>query len=587
MPDRVPPSAASCGAKLQPGLDNLSPIPNPRSCPFLQQVEVGIWAFDESGRTTYVNPRMAALIGRAAEELLGKRLEDFVAGSIDPERRRLHDEALRRGECAEETLQLRASDGRQLTARLALTPQFDDDSRYRGFLVVVLDISEQVELQSRLRDSERHLRAFFDGAGVIVGIGDSKGRWTEVNQQAVLAFGYPHEELIGRSVIELTHPDDREHTLRLFEQLKGGKIEGYRLEKRYLRKDGSCFWVDVAARAVRGPEDSAELFVAVATDITERKRVEAALRASNQRIAAILESISDGFFALDENMVVSYFNPAAERALGRSAEDVLGRHVFLEAFPEARQSVFEEQYSKALRERIALEFEAYFGVAPYENWYHVWVSPMADGISVFFEVTTERKRAQAEREAVQQRLLQLEREAKERAESELETLRAELVRKTQLATIGQLSASIAHELRNPLGTVRNATYLLKRRMGGEQRQLQEYVEIIERETAAADAIITELVAMSRGQPPNCRRVPLRSVAEQAWQRIASPDKVAWQLDGEASDCELYVDPAQFEQVLRNIFLNALQAMGSEGLIRISAARFPGHIDITIADTGPG
>ncbi|MFZ5832797.1 MAG: sensor histidine kinase, partial [Planctomycetota bacterium] len=56
---------------------------------------------------------------------------------------------------------------------------------------------------------------------------------------------------------------------------------------------------------------------------------------------------------------------------------------------------------------------------------------------------------------------------------------------------------------------------------------------------------------------------------------------------EASDCELYVDPAQFEQVLRNIFLNALQAMGSEGLIRISAARSPGHIDITIADTGPG
>jgi len=74
---------------------------------------------------------------------------------------------------------------------------------------------------------------------------------------------------------------------------------------------------------------------------------------------------------------------------------VLGRQLF-EAFPEARGSIFEEKYRQGLRERDFLTFETYFEVEPYRNWYHVRVYPWKDGISVFFQVTTQRKQAEEE-----------------------------------------------------------------------------------------------------------------------------------------------------------------------------------------------
>jgi PAS domain S-box-containing protein len=106
-----------------------------------------------------------------------------------------------------------------------------------------------------------------------------------------------------------------------------------------------------------------------------------------------MESISDGFFALDKDLSVTYFNAAASRLLGRKREEVLGRKLF-DAFPEARGSVFEERYTQALQDRTAVAFETYFGGKPYVNWYDVRVFPFEEGISVFFQVITERKQTE-------------------------------------------------------------------------------------------------------------------------------------------------------------------------------------------------
>jgi PAS domain S-box-containing protein len=139
-----------------------------------------------------------------------------------------------------------------------------------------------------------------------------------------------------------------------------------------------------------------------AIDITKRKNSEEELRKTGTRLKAIMESISDGFFALDQDMIVTYFNAAASNLLGRSKSDVLGKKL-LDAFPEAIGSIFEEKYTSTLREKKFTAFETYFGVKPYENWYDVRVYPFEQGISVFFQVTTERKKAE-------QALLESERE---------------------------------------------------------------------------------------------------------------------------------------------------------------------------------
>jgi len=119
------------------------------------------------------------------------------------------------------------------------------------------------------------------------------------------------------------------------------------------------------------------------------------LAISAAELEETLEITDDGFFWLDESFIVTRFNAAAERCLGRTRDEVIGRNLF-DAFPEARGSIFEEQYTRALRDKTPLRFETYFGIKPYANWYDVRVYPISGGLSVFFKVTTQFRLAAAQ-----------------------------------------------------------------------------------------------------------------------------------------------------------------------------------------------
>lgn len=128
------------------------------------------------------------------------------------------------------------------------------------------------------------------------------------------------------------------------------------------------------------------------------------MKESELKFRTTVESISDGFFILEGNdLIISYFNHAAEKLLNKNADEVLQKPIF-EAFPEAVGSIFEEKYRKAFSEKGSLQFETYFGVEPFINWYEVRVYPGKDKISVFFQVISERKLAEEQLNAAYQQL---------------------------------------------------------------------------------------------------------------------------------------------------------------------------------------
>jgi len=119
---------------------------------------------------------------------------------------------------------------------------------------------------------------------------------------------------------------------------------------------------------------------------------EALLQEANEQVSNILENMSDGFFFLDSKLIVRYFNKAAGQLLDRKNEDMVGYSLFDEVFPESKGSIFEKRFIKTLKDKRAISFEAYF--KPCENWYEVRVHPYGEGISVFFQITTERREAE-------------------------------------------------------------------------------------------------------------------------------------------------------------------------------------------------
>jgi PAS domain S-box-containing protein len=129
-----------------------------------------------------------------------------------------------------------------------------------------------------------------------------------------------------------------------------------------------------------------------ASDSEDRTR---AAPPGEESLLEILETVSDGFFLLDDQLVLTYMNGPAARHLGVSPDKVIGRPLF-DAFPEARGSVFEEKYREALRTRNFVRFETAFEIPPYFNWYEVQVHPRSEGLAVVFRVTTEQRRAERE-----------------------------------------------------------------------------------------------------------------------------------------------------------------------------------------------
>jgi len=195
-------------------------------------------------------------------------------------------------------------------------------------------------------------------------------------------------DLNGTEVCLRLRADPASNTLPVL-YLSANRITSqHRIEGLDSGADGYLVW----------PVDPRELLAWVRTLLRVR-HTEQALRAANIDLQQTLESISDAFLALDDDWRVVYFNAAAEWALGRGREQVLGQSL-LDSFPEVRGSAFETNSAEALRDRQPRIFETFFERPPYTHWYEVRIYPREPGISVYFQVITARKQAEAERETL-------------------------------------------------------------------------------------------------------------------------------------------------------------------------------------------
>lgn len=303
---------------------------------------------------------------------------------------------------------------------------------------------------------------------------------------------------------------------------------------------------------------------------------------------AVLDQAGEGFVAIDPQLTVTFFNRTAANLLHRDAKDVLGKHLFDEAFPEGKGSVVEKNCQAALSEQRTIAFETYFSTAPYANWFEVRLHPAPHGLSAFFQIITPQREAEeaARKSEEQLRLLtELQQHENEMVQAQLARVQDRLVRQTRLATLGQVSGSVAHELRNPLGLIRNALYMLRRQFPAEVERCARLLTIIDDATADADRTITELVAMSRGEPPSKQVVDLKTVFHQTQANYRRAARLRWEWQAEPEPFLVEIDPSQFEQVFRNLASNSIEA--SARTIQVQACRTAAGDEIIVSDDGTG
>ena len=261
------------------------------------------------------------------------------------------------------------------------------------------EIEQKQRLQKELESSEEKYRTVADFAYDWEYWINPEGRFVYVSPSCERVTGYKPTEFVANPnlLLDIMLDEDR----LIFKQHVGRHLSNadshkeWAIDFRILHKNGEIKWIAHVSQAVYDKEKQFLGMRASNRDITERKYLERERTRAEEKSTTILESISDAFFSIDDNMVVTYFNQAAGVALGRRREEVTG-HMLFDVFPEARGSIFEQNYTRSLKEKIALSFETYFGTPPYENWYDVRTYPDRNGISVFFQIITERKRAEHE-----------------------------------------------------------------------------------------------------------------------------------------------------------------------------------------------
>ncbi len=321
---------------------------------------------------------------------------------------------------------------------------------------------------------------------------------------------------------------------------------------------------DAAALDLKALQQAFELYTRTAQSMEESYRrleerlhsLDAELQEKNRELAltteyldSILESMTDGVIAVDNDGVISTFNHAASAILGYHARELVGRP-FADVFGTA---------FRPRRTRQVSELRGRNGTVPVSER----TAPIAD-----------RSGAQIGHVKVFQDL------------SEIESLREQVRRKDRLAALGEMAATVAHEIRNPLGGIQGFAHLLLRDMDGSDPKAR-LVDNIVMGAKSLDRVVTELLEYTRPVELNLRAVQLAELVDSA---IAYID-----LDGRAvaieneigSDAAAELDPEKIRQVLINMLLNAVQSIETAGKVRIkSELRGDQHI-IAISDSGCG
>jgi signal transduction histidine kinase len=173
--------------------------------------------------------------------------------------------------------------------------------------------------------------------------------------------------------------------------------------------------------------------------------------------------------------------------------------------------------------------------------------------------------------------------------AELELAQQELVKKERLAMLGQLASAVGHELRNPLGVMTNAMYVIERCVSDGPPLAREYIELVRGQIAISERIVGDLLDTARVRAPEAQAVDLRSLVEEQLRRLEPTTTVA--VDARLPDDlpAALIDPVQLSQILFNLMTNAAQAMGEGGTLTIAAIPDePGRrVKLVVADTGPG
>lgn len=371
----------------------------------IETAEEGIATHGPDGTITYVNKRMADMLGYSPEEIIGRSSLDFADKEERQAVTRSRESLRERGSFSTER-KLRRKDGSILWTLANLSPRQDGAGSFLGYLAMHTDITERKRTEETLRLSEEKYRHLVEGSGSIILRADKDMRITFMNQYGLQFFGYSPKEIIGKRALGTIIPikDNEGHDIAAMAEDLMQHPDRYTTNTHQnMRKDGKLVWVSWANKPIYDDQGNLVEIFAIGNDLSKLKEAEAALRESEERYRTRFNALIEGFCVIEmvfdeAKRPVDYrlieVNQAFEEQTG--LHDAQGK-LMRDLAPEHEEHWF-EIYGK-----IALTGES----ARFENearalnrWYEVRAFRVGGQesrkVGICFNDITERKRAEGE-----------------------------------------------------------------------------------------------------------------------------------------------------------------------------------------------
>lgn len=259
-----------------------------------------IIATDRDGKLVLINRAAEAALGYRADEAVGRltpatwhdpdevaaraaSLGEELGHPVDPGFRVFTLKADRDGVEAREWTYIRKG-GDRFPVSLTVTPLRELSGEITGYLGVAENVTERLEQQRALQDSEETFRAAMEYAPIGMGLSALDGSWIKVSPSLCALFGYSMKDMLSSDIRSLTHEEDLVASMESRGQVLTGEVPGYQIEKRYYHSSGRIIWALVNATLVRDTDGAPKYFIVQVQDITDRKAVE---RIKNEFISVV------------------------------------------------------------------------------------------------------------------------------------------------------------------------------------------------------------------------------------------------------------------------------------------------------------
>jgi len=413
-------------------------------------------------------------------------------------------------------------------------------------------VAERKGMEEALRESLERYRLIYDFTGEAIYTYDTDFVLIGVNRKACEFIGYAEQELLGRNILELgiLHPGDNERTMADIGKLFQGEVVTDEL--RFIKKDGSEAIGSVTGAPLYDREGKIIAFTNVARDITEAKKVEMALLASEDRFRSIVEQSYDGIVLVNREGTIVGWNQAQAEIVGLAEEEVLGK------------SLWDIQFSLALEERRTPQ--------AYDRLKDLVLEPCESGHADWFG---KKKEQEIERSDGQRRTIEavtfpiqthegfmmcsISRDITEQKQAERELMRIN-------RELDAYAHVVSHDLRGPISIVISASDALREMLknplrAGNVDQTERAVEIIRSSAETAQRLVEDLLSLAQAgqQPEKPEAVDVREVVRQVLAERAifiSEKGMGVEVDDDLG--HVVSDPTHIYQLFSNLVANAVK-----------------------------